>query len=67
MALRMTLAELGMPSIPSLLPVPHVQEAFDLDGVPHDPAWERRSDRFLAEFEWFARALKAERHLGVPY
>jgi len=67
MALRMTLAELGMPSIPSLLPVPRVQEAFDLDGVPHEPAWEQRSDRFLAEFEWYARALKAERRRGVPY
>jgi NAD(P)H-dependent FMN reductase len=42
MALRMTLAELGMPSIPSLLTVPRVQEAFDPEGVPHDPAWRLR-------------------------
>ena len=32
MQLRMTLAELGMPSIPSLFPVPKVQDAFDDDG-----------------------------------
>jgi len=67
MALRMTLAELGMPSIPSLLPVPRVQEAFDPVGVPRDPAWDQRSERFLAEFEWYARALKAERRRGLPY
>jgi NAD(P)H-dependent FMN reductase len=66
MALRMSLAELGMPSIPSLLPVPRVAEAFDPAGVPHDPAWEQRSQRFFVEFEWYARALKAERRRGVP-
>src|ERR671927_444540 len=32
MQLRMTLAELGMPSIPSLFPVPQVQDAFDASG-----------------------------------
>lgn len=67
MALRMTLAELGMPSIPSLLPVPHVTEAFNPDGEPHDPAWKQRSERFFAEFEWYARALNAERRRGAPY
>jgi len=29
MQLRMTLGELGMPSIPSIFPIPHVQDAFD--------------------------------------
>ncbi len=67
MALRMTLAELGMPSVPSLLPVPRVQEAFDPEGVPRDPAWEQRTVQFFAEFEWYARALKAERRRGLPY
>jgi NAD(P)H-dependent FMN reductase len=67
MALRMTLAELGMPSIPSLLPVPRVTEAFDADGSPRDPAWEQRSEKFFAEFEWYARALKAQRRRGLPY
>jgi hypothetical protein len=49
------------------LPVPRVQEAFDPEGVPRDLAWNQRSERFLAEFEWYARALKAERHRGLPY
>lgn len=65
--LRDMLAELGMPAIPSSLPVPVVQNAFDDDGTPRDPAWEGRADRFLVELEWYARALAAERARGVPY
>ena len=67
MQLRMTLAELGMPSIPSLLPVPKVQDAFDEAGTPADPTTERRAQRFLDELEWYARALRAERAGGTPY
>jgi NAD(P)H-dependent FMN reductase len=67
MQLRMTLAELGMASIPSLFPVPKVQDAFDEEGRPQDPAWERRVQRFLDELEWHARALQAERAKGTPY
>jgi NAD(P)H-dependent FMN reductase len=65
--LRDMLAELGMPSIPSAMPVPAVQDAFDDEGVPHDPAWRRRASRFLDELEWYARACAAERARGVPY
>ena len=43
MQLRMTLAELGTVTIPSLLPIPRAQEAFDEQGVPADPAIERRA------------------------
>jgi NAD(P)H-dependent FMN reductase len=68
MQLRMTLAEMGMPSISSIFSVPRVQNAFDLDGTPDDAAaWERRIGRFLDEFEWHERALKAERAKGTPY
>jgi NAD(P)H-dependent FMN reductase len=65
--LRAMLCELGTPSIPSLLPVPHVQDAFDDDGRPHDEAYHRRAARFLDELEWYANALKAARQAGVPY
>ncbi len=65
--LRDMLAELGMPAIPTSLPIPAVQNAFDDDGTPRDPAWDRRIDRFLDELEWFARALATERARGVPY
>src|SRR5690348_15852556 len=33
MQLRMTLAELGMPSIPSILPIPRIGETIGEDGV----------------------------------
>lgn len=61
MTLRAMLAEMGMSSIPSILPVPRVQKAFDEDGKPEDEAWHTRADKFLAEFEWYAHALKAAR------
>ena len=67
MQLRMTLAELGMASIPSLFPVPKVQDAFDDAGQARDPAHERRAGRFLDELEWHARALRAARAEGTPY
>jgi NAD(P)H-dependent FMN reductase len=67
MQLRATLAEMGMPSIPSILPIPRVSSAFTEDGTPTDDAFAPRADRFLSEFEWYARALKAERAKGTPY
>jgi len=65
--LRDMLAELGMPAIPSSMPVPFVQKAFADDGAPLDPAWDKRAVRFLDELEWYARAFAAERARGVPY
>ncbi len=67
MQLRMTLAELGMPSIPSLLPIGEIGKALGEDGVPADPRTERATTRFLDEFDWYARALKREREVsGTP-
>lgn len=67
MQLRMTLAELGTVTIPTLFPVPKVQAAFDENGAAMDPAFEKRVKRFLDELEWFARALQAARSGGTPY
>ncbi len=67
MQLRAMLCELGTPSIPSLLPVPRVQDAFDDEGHPRDEGYHSRAARFLAELEWYASALKAARAAGVPY
>ena len=67
MQLRMTLAELGMPSIPSVLPVPRIQDAFTPAGEPTDPAFAKRTERFFGEFEWYAEALRRARADGVPY
>ena len=66
MQLRMTLAELGMSSLPSLMPIPSIQNGLSEDGVPADARLDRSMARFLDEFEWYARALKAERDKGVP-
>lgn len=60
-ALRSMLAEMGMSSIPSILPVPKVQAAFDEHGRPHDEAWLGRADKFLDELEWYGNALAAAR------
>jgi NAD(P)H-dependent FMN reductase len=59
--LRAILAELGTPSIPSVFPVSRVQNAFDADGQALDKAWDDRVARFLDEFEWYSRALRAGR------
>jgi hypothetical protein len=63
----MTLAELGMPSIPSLLPIPRIGQTLDDDGRP-TAAWSGHlTDRFWAEFLWYARALRRERADGTAY
>jgi NAD(P)H-dependent FMN reductase len=67
MQLRSMLGELGMPSIPSILPVPKVHDAFEDDGTPRDPSIVSRAARFLGELEWYAGALKEARKGGVPY
>jgi NAD(P)H-dependent FMN reductase len=62
MALRPMLCEMGMSSIPSLLPVPRVHQAFDEDGKPADEsAWNKWADKFLKELEWYAVAMKEAR------
>ena len=66
MQLRMTLAELGMSSVPSLMPIPAIARALSEDGTPADARLTKSMARFLDEFEWYARALKVEREKGVP-
>ena len=67
MQLRAALSEMGMPSIPSLLPIPTVQTAFSLEGVPADEKFVERNDDFFREFVWYMKALRAARKTGVPY
>ncbi len=59
--LRAILAELGTPSIPSAFPVSHVGESFDDDGNPLNASYDKRSIKFLDEYEWYANALKCAR------
>jgi NAD(P)H-dependent FMN reductase len=59
--LRSMLAEMGMSSIPSMLPIPKVQDAFDDDGTPRDPSLPGRAASFFEELEWYATALRDAR------
>ncbi|MDH3588049.1 MAG: NAD(P)H-dependent oxidoreductase [Gammaproteobacteria bacterium] len=59
--LRAILAELGTPSIPSAFPVSQVHSAFDVEGNPLDPKYDKRIVKFLDEYEWYAHALTAAR------
>jgi len=67
MQLRAMLCELGMPSIPSLFPIPRIASAFSDTGEPQESQTAARFDRFAGELEWYAAALSAARVHGVPY
>ena len=67
MQLRMTLAELGMSSVPSLLPIPRISQSIDENGVAIEPLVDRSANRFLDEFLWYASALREARRNGTPY
>ena len=66
MTLRAMLAELGMSSIPSLLPIPHVQNVFQEDGTPTDSKFLQKAREFFEELEWYGHALKQARTLPCP-
>ncbi|MCJ2085321.1 NAD(P)H-dependent oxidoreductase [Methylobacterium sp. E-005] len=67
MPLRAMLAEMGMPSIPSLLPIPRLQNAIAEDGTPTEPRLGPSTQRFLDELTWYAEALGERRLRGTPY
>ena len=67
MSWRMILGEMGTPSIPTILAVPHIAKALDEQGMAADrAAMDRRAGRFLDELDWYATALKAARAIGTP-
>ncbi len=65
--LRALLAETGMPSIPSMQPIPKVGDALSEDGVALTQQLAEKSGKFFDEFEWYMRAMKQEREKGLPY
>jgi NAD(P)H-dependent FMN reductase len=67
MQLRALLTEVGMPTIPSLQAIPSIESALSKDGVALTQQLAEKSGKFFDEFEWYMRALKAEREKGVPY
>ena len=66
MQLRAMLCEAGMPSIPSLQAVPTAGKVLNEEGVATGKELDR-AGKFFDEFEWYMRALKAERGRGLPY
>jgi NAD(P)H-dependent FMN reductase len=67
-ALRTILAEMGMPSVPSNLAIPTIGSALNDDGSANESWIDKAADRFLEEFEWYAKALKVQREAeGTPY
>lgn len=68
MQLRAFLAEMGMPTISSLLPFGAVQDAFDGEGNPLMDYIDPEASRFLDEFEWYVKALgDARDKYGTPF
>ena len=67
MQLRALLAEAGMPSIPSVQPVPSIGSALTKEGVALTQQLAEKSGMFFDEFDWYMGAMKSERAKGVPY
>jgi hypothetical protein len=56
-----------MPSIPTLLPIPRIGHTLDEAGRPQQDWLGPAVAEFLAEFGWYAGALKQGRAGGTPY
>src|SRR5688572_29017768 len=67
MQLRAMLGEMGMSSIPSILPFPKAQEMLDEEGRPTGDRPGKSAARFFDELGWYAEALRAARRRGTPY
>jgi len=67
MQLRALLPEVGLSTIPSLQPIPLIGKSLSADGVALTQELAEKSGKFFDEFDWYVRAMKAERDKGVPY
>lgn len=66
MQLRMTLAEIGMPTISSLLPVPTVSQVVSADGTLQQDWLAGSAERFLDELVWWADAARTKKATAGP-
>ena len=66
MQLRALLPEVGMPTIPSLQPIPSIGSSLSEDGIALTQELAEKSGKFFDEFDWYMRAMKAERAKGTP-
>lgn len=60
-SLRALLAEVGMSSIPSIQAVPNAASSLSEDGLALTQDLAEKSEKFFDEFDWYMRALRAER------
>ena len=67
MQLRMTLAELGMPSIPTLLPIPRIESALDGEGRPQQARLTARSRGFSRRIHLVCPRAETGAGGGTPY
>ena len=67
MHLRAVLAELGMPSIPSIFPISSIYTSIDEKGEATDTNYNNWVVKFIDELEWYVSAFKTQRKNGVPY
>ena len=63
--LRAVLAELGMSSVPRMLPIARVADVLDADGRERDGTL-KGTRRFIEELEWYAEALRLHRQRAGP-
>jgi len=68
---RVSLAEMGMPTVSEILPVGRIGSTLGADGEPTGPDGERLEKhfpRFAADLTWWAEAAKAKRAVTpAPY
>ncbi len=62
--LRLVALGMGALPIPESLPISRVNDSFQEDGTPNDPAYERRVANFLDEMLWFTEAIADRKAKG---
>jgi NAD(P)H-dependent FMN reductase len=59
--LRLVTLGMGAFPVPASLPISRVQDSFDEDGNPKDPAYEKRAKAFIDEVLWFTEAIATQK------
>lgn len=59
--LRLITLGMGAFPIPASLPISHIYDSFDENGIPKDPAYEARAESFIDEVLWFTEAIATQK------
>ena len=65
--LRALLGEVGLITIPSMMPIPKIQNVLDETGKAIEERYHDRFTKFYTELKWYTEALKAQKDKGTPY